>query len=80
MYRGYCRNTFRLQNALAIARRMQVNLDVDCVTRKISTVSQECDVTQPFRQPNIRYKELFDYLISSDTLEDILMLFPKFTM
>lgn len=35
---------------------------------------------QPFRPPNMRCKELCDYFIASDTLEDILMLYPDFTI
>lgn len=31
-------------------------------------------------RPNMRHKELSDYLILSDTLEDILILYPKYTM
>ena len=40
----------------------------------------ECHVIQPFRPPSMRYGELCSYFISSDVLEDILMLYPKFGM
>jgi len=48
--------------------------------RTLEHYISECHVIQPFRPPNMRYKELCEYFISSDTLEDILVLYPKFTM
>lgn len=37
-------------------------------------------VTQPFRPTIMGYKQLCDYLISSDMLEDILELYPGFVI
>jgi len=48
--------------------------------RTLEHYISECHVIQPFRPTNMRYKELCDYFIASDTLEDILMLYPNFTM
>lgn len=33
-----------------------------------------CHVIEPIRPPNMRYKELCDYFISFETLEDIIIL------
>ena len=48
--------------------------------RTLEHYISECHVIQPFRPTGMRYKELCDYFMSCDILEDILILHPQFTM
>lgn len=59
-----------------MSRKLSANFAVKNISEQLYIIYQ-CHVTQSFKHPSMKDAELCDYFISSDVLEDILMLYSK---